>query len=264
MFKSLTVFILLGMLLLTAGNVSSAIIDTAWTAVYWGGYFDSLNCIQETSDNGFIMTGLTRAMGESQGDVKLIKTDANGMVEWDKTIGDTYYECGFHVMETYDGGYLVSAQSSIIGDGSGGVWIIKTDNAGDTLWTYGFAPEGRNGFPIDAIQTVDSGYAITGVFNYSGKFNDAFVLLLDKDGNYVTTEHYGDDHYQGAYFITQMPDSGFIICGQYDNYYTTSYDFWALRLNKLLGVVWDSTYALTDYYDMVYGACRVDDGINAE
>ena len=32
-------------------------IDTSWTKIYWQDYYDSANCVQETSDGGFIITG---------------------------------------------------------------------------------------------------------------------------------------------------------------------------------------------------------------
>ena len=243
---------------LTARSIT---IDTVWTKTFWRGYFDTTNCVQETSDGGFVMVGVTRAEGEIQTDIDLIKTDSEGNLEWSKEIGDTASECGLHILECVEGGYLISAQSSKYGDGCCGAWIIRTDASGDTLWTYPFAPEDRNGFPLYAIQTADSGFAITGLVNLPGQFNDAYLLLLDKDGNFRDYAHYGDPYYQDGRFITQMPDNGFIVVVWTNDPYSTQTDFRAFRTTSGLGVVWDSTYVITASAEEVYGACRVDDGI---
>ena len=259
---ALRIFCFALVLHITAASAWTQPVDTAWTRNFWNGSFDSINWVSQTSDGGFILTGSTREPGVSQSDINLIKTDSTGIQDWSTTIGDVESDCGFHVLETIDGGYLISASSYAFGDGGGAPWIVKTNSIGDTLWTYPFAPEGRNGFPLYAIQTLDSGFAITGRVNLSTYYNDAFILLLDRDGNFVDYQHYGGDaDLQDGWFITQMPDSGFIVAGNDNNYYTTQYDFWAFRTNKALEVVWDSSYAITSWHDEVNGACKVDDGI---
>ncbi len=259
--RRLAIFVLTALILQSLlSSAYAQTIDTVWTQNYWNGYFDSVNCVQQTSDSGFILVGMTSNQGEVYDYVNLIKTDSLGNEEWTEVIGDTSYQCGFHVLETYDGGYLISANSYMFFDG-GATWIIKTDSMGDTLWTYAFHPEDRGSFPLYAVQTVDSGFAITGVLNLAGYFNQAFILKLDKDGNYVDYAHYGDGSYQSGNFITQMPDSGFIVAGNFDDYYGTGYDFWAFRTDKFLNISWDSTYAITSSFDGVYGGCRLDDGI---
>lgn len=249
---------LLGILPLIA---QSATVDTVWTRTFWRGYFDSTNCVQETSDGGFVIVGVTWDEGETQTDIGLIKTDSEGNLGWSIELGDTTSECGFHVLECVEGGYLISAQSTAYGDGPGSTWIIRTDDLGDTLWTYAYSPQDRAGFPLYAIQTADSGFAITGTVNLIGQFDDAYILLLDREGNYLNSETYGDPYYQDGRFITEMPDGGFIVAVWTNDPYSTQTDFRAFRTTLDLGVVWDSTYAITESTEEVFGACRTDDGI---
>ena len=259
--NTVSVFFVLFILLVLSTVASAQTIDTLWTKTYLLNDFDSANCVQETSDSGFIIAGGTWVSTETDQDVFLVKTDSLGNVEWSKEIGGEYHETAFHVLQTHDGGYLVSANSYAIHNTGGGIWIIRTDNVGDTLWTLTFLPEDRGGFPLYATQTYDSMYAITGLINLSGTFNDAFILIVDDDGVIQDYNSFGDSFNQDGRFITQMPDSGFIVCGWETNTYTTGDDFRAFRTNKYLTILWDSTYALTDYSDAIYGACRIDDGI---
>lgn len=248
-------------LLACAGTACSQKFDTLWTQIYWNGYFDSANCVQQTADGGFIITGVTRAEGQIDNDLNLIKTYADGTVEWSHIIGDTGYECGHHVLQTEDGGYLISAQGDAPSYGYGKIWILKTDAAGDTAWTYYQSPDpDANGFPLYAIQTYDSGYAVTGVINISYD-NKAFILRLDKNGGLLDFDTYSEYSYQDGSFIAQLPDSGFIVAGNFNNPYSTQYDFWVFRTDKDGTLLWDSLYAITEYTDILYGACMVEDGM---
>ncbi len=236
--------------------------DTLWTHNYWNGYFDSANCVQQTSDGGFIMTGVTRGEGQIDTDLDLIKIYPDGTVEWSRIIGDTVHECGYYVLQANDGGYLVSGQRFAPSLGVGKVWIYKTDENGDSVWAYihqGADPD-INGFPLHAIQTHDSGYAITGVININYD-NKAFILRLNDEGSFVDFDTCSEYSYQDGVFIAEMPDNGFIVTGNFSNPYSTQYDFWAYRTNSSGTKIWDSIYAITDYTDIMYGGCMVEDGI---
>jgi hypothetical protein len=231
--------VVLSLCFLAWSAASAERFDTLWTRTYWNGYFDSANCVQQTADGGFIITGVSILPGATHTDIGLIKTDANGVVEWSKRLGDSAAnDCGFHVLQTYDGGYLVSAQSDLLSHNLGKIWILKTDAAGDTVWTYFITESNGNGYPLWAIRTLDSGYAITGIINYS--YDDkAFIQRLSRDGANEGFYAYGSYSHQDGTFIDQLPDSGFIVGGNYNNPYSTYYDYWAFRTDKTGAVIWD-------------------------
>jgi hypothetical protein len=108
------------------------------------------NSVQETSDDGYIITG------QASDDVWLIKTDANGNKIWDKTFGGAHGDSGNSVQETTDGGYIVVGNR-----------LIKTDINGNEIWSSYFSD--YSGHSVQ--QTTDGGYIVAGDDGntYSGK-----------------------------------------------------------------------------------------------
>ena len=55
---------------------------------------------------------------------------------WEKTFGGPGYDVGYSVLQTTDGGYVITG--SIIADSllnTQSVFLLKTDSNGDSLWT---------------------------------------------------------------------------------------------------------------------------------
>ena len=92
------------------------------------------NIVADITDNGFILVGYTSSFGNGGADVWLIKTDSIGDSLWTKTFGGTPWEVGFSVIQTDDGGYVISgAMDQSTGSGHD-AWIITTDAEGNEEW----------------------------------------------------------------------------------------------------------------------------------
>ena len=142
--------------------------DTLWTKTYNLGRIYSGN---QTTDGGYIITGNYDTIQNGiqlANAIFLLKTDSSGNQIFTKTYPPplNYNEIwSNNVITTQDGGYLISA----IAGGNANeyyLYIIKTNNLGDTLWTNTFGgPFGFNILRGDNIQqTTDGGYILSGVF----------------------------------------------------------------------------------------------------
>jgi len=89
-------------------------------------YNENGNSIQQTSDNGYIITGNHRSAfitGNKQGII--LKTDVNGIVEWSKLFGGPDEENGRYVIQTSDEGFIVIGETKSYGSGDIDGWIVK-------------------------------------------------------------------------------------------------------------------------------------------
>jgi hypothetical protein len=162
-------YIITGYTAYGAGGLDVYLIKTdaggnpTWTQTFGGTGGEQGYSVRQTSDGGYIITGITSSFGAGNNDVYLIKTDAGGNPTWTQTFGGTNYDCGASVRQTSDGGYIIGGITFSFGSGSGDIYLIKTDAGGNKQWdeTFGVANTLGEGFPC-ADQTTDGGYIIAG------------------------------------------------------------------------------------------------------
>jgi hypothetical protein len=156
-----------------------------WDNTFGGTNIDQGYCVQQTSDDGYIIAATTYSFGSGICDIWLIKTDSIGNFDWSHELGGKENDYGYSVEQTFDDGYIITGATVSSGAGGGDVWLIKTDSSGTVMWDNTFGgPKGDSGNCVQ--QTTDRGYIIVGITeSYSHGPGDADVLLIktDKDGN---------------------------------------------------------------------------------
>jgi len=79
--------------------------DTLWTRTIGGPGNEFGNCVDTTTDGGYIITGAKPR--QNYNDVWLVKTNSNGDTAWTKTIGRYNHDVGYCVKQTDDDGYII-------------------------------------------------------------------------------------------------------------------------------------------------------------
>jgi hypothetical protein len=105
--------------------------NEAWDKTFGGARPNWGSSVQQTSDGGYIVAGITDSYGAGAEDVWLVKTDASGHKVWDRTFGGTGSEGSNSVQQTSDGGYVITGLTNSQGAGGYDVWLIKTDADGN-------------------------------------------------------------------------------------------------------------------------------------
>jgi len=140
-------------------------------------------------------------------------------ITFEKTYGGIYFDRGYSVQQTNDGGYIIAGIfSDSISSGSiiPNVCLIKTNSSGDTLWTkiHGGNPCGE-GYSVQ--QTNDGGYIITGITIYNclsdSSFTDVYLIKTNSLGDTLWTKTYGGTGNDYGWYVQQTNDNGYIIAG---------------------------------------------------
>ena len=204
-----------------AGNKDIYLVKTAsdgtllWTKTYGGVGLDIGLSAQQTNDGGYIITGFTRTFqGGTNSDVYLIKTDSNGNLLWSKTFGGSNDDYGYSVWQTNDDGYIVAGNTDSFGAGAFDIYVIKTNSAGDTLWTKTYGGIDNDDGVNSVQQTSDGGYIIGGSTNSFGAGNrDIYLIRTDSSGNPIWSKTFGGINDDNCSFVRPTNDSGFIALG---------------------------------------------------
>jgi hypothetical protein len=230
-----------------------------WAKTYGGTFNDYAYSVQQTSDGGYIVAGWTTSFGASNGDIFLIKTDANGNIQWAKTYGGGNYDGAFSVQQTSDGGYIVAGVTNSFGAGDRDLFLIKTDANGNVQWakTYG----GTSWDGAESVQqTSDGGYIVAGETSSFGAGSYDFLLIkTDANGNVQWAKTYGGGNYDLAFSVQQTSDGGYIVVGETYSFGAGWYDIFLIKTDANGNIQWAKTYGGT-FNDYAYSVQQTADG----
>ncbi len=143
---------------------------------YGGSGEDIAKSVQQTSDSGYIICGWSASFDQDISnhiglwDIWVVKTDENGNIQWEKSLGGTDWEFSWSIQQTYDDGFIITGWSwSDDGDItvhygswlSSDIWIVKLDSSGNLEWQKTLGGSDTDRAP-EVVQTSDSGYAVAG------------------------------------------------------------------------------------------------------
>lgn len=153
-----------------------------WNKTFGGVFgFEAGWEIMETTDNGLLIIGETETYGSGAKDGWMIKTDNNGVEQWNKTYGGIQEDVCTSIIKTPDG-YSITGHTFSSGQGKADVWLIKTDNSGTQQWENTFGGSSSD-FGLSLVKTA-GGYTIVGdTESYGAGGRDIWLIGTDDNGN---------------------------------------------------------------------------------
>lgn len=215
-----------------------------WTKTYGGNYGDVGTSVQQTSDEGYIITGTTHSSSYNT-DISLIKTNSFGDTLWTRTYDNSNSDEGYSVKQTTDEGYIITGQTTST-DGDTDLVLVKTDELGETIWSKTYGGYGDDiGYSVQ--QTTDGGYIVTGFLeNYSTEHTDVYLLKTDNNGDTLWTKTYDRNWDDLGHSVEQTTDGGYIVVGyvQHVNHY---YDIYLVKTNDTGDTLWTKIFGAGSY-----------------
>jgi hypothetical protein len=199
-----------------------------WSKTYGGEYADFSQSLVETTDGGYALAGYTDSFGAGNSDCWLVKTDASGNMEWNRTYGGINHEWAYSLVETSDGGYALAGSTGYSGHVGTDFWLVKTDAFGDMEWNQTYDSTGYDNVE-SLVVTSDGGYAIAGYskyYDYEEKSKapnkvdyhpyiyEIFLIKTDICGNMQWNQTYGGTGWDWAYSLVATSDGGYALAGR--------------------------------------------------
>lgn len=235
----------------------------------------------QTTDGGYAVVGTTASYAwHGSSDVWVIKTDADGNMEWDVVLGDAGGDAGADIIQE-DGGALVVAGTA---SWEGSSWFYIVNLTGEyqppvPVFTYSPASPFYIQTPIsfdgsgsnDPDGTIvlyewdfgdgNSGSGMTAEHTYiaPGTYT-ATLYVTDDDGVRREASQIVEalplaDHWDHAFGngrdsghdLEATPDGGFLVSGL--NCPNADCDAWVMKLDSLGEVIWERVYPDTYYHN---------------
>jgi len=207
-----------------------------WEKNYGGANVEFGQCVQQTTDGGYVVCGYTKSFGNGNNELYLIKTNPQGDTMFTKTFGDTTVDClGMSVQQTTDGGYIVCGRFDQ------DVYLVKTNAMGDSTWTKTYGGTGFD-YGNSVQQTTDGGYIICGTTTSAPGGEDIYLIKTDAMGDTLWTNTYGDIGWDGGRSVQQTTDGGYIVCGFFDVRKNWLPDVYLLKTDAMGDSIWTKTY----------------------
>lgn len=285
-----------------------------WERTYGGSGEDRLSSIRQTADGGYIIGGHSNSgvsgdktegsrpfsSGANTFDYWILKTDASGNIQWQRTIGSSSEDRLANIAQLPGGDYIVS------GNSDGGVtfektipsfnasedyWILKLDRNGNTIWQQNYGgsswdiagPWVSGNFRGGIEPASDGGFMLSGT-TFSGLSGnktaaikgdiDYWILKLNAAGDMQWQKDLGGKTNSRSYLATtkQTPDGGYVAGGYSESNaggdktsnVKASYDFWIIKLNSTGSIQWQKDIggsdAVLDGADKLYALNLTGDG----
>ena len=272
-----------------------------WQKSFGSSGQDKLRCVVLTGDGGFLLAGTSspaassnalpkakqsttkpepdgdkKDIGRGDADFWIIKLNASGGEEWQKTIGGSGQDELNGVVGLRDGSFILAGSSSSEPSGDkttaafGGMdyWVVKLDAKGSILWQRSYG-----GIYNDELRSIaptqDGGFIIGGSSNSPASLNapkgggqkgnktepcmgqnDYWVIKLDRDGNAQWQKTLGGKGDDQLAVVKQIANGNYILAGNSNSESggtktkanEDGTDFWLVALDGEQKVVWQEVY----------------------
>jgi hypothetical protein len=212
--------------------------EKIWSKTYGGSDDEKATRITMTNDGGFLLSGYTTS---SDGDVSfnngfqdywILKVDASGNKQWDKSFGFSGSDQASKAFQTSDGGYFITGYFDVSASGGAGndfqrgvlhgvgeYWGIKLAANGEKQWRRYFGGS-NNDRSYDALETQDGGFLMTGTSESidfdktdpKGSY-DYWAVRITANGELLWTKSFGGEEIDNSYASILTNDGNYIMVG---------------------------------------------------
>lgn len=216
--------------------------DTVWNKVHGDIGHSQGFSICKATNGGFVVSGFTSET-ENYFDYRMyvLKLNEFGDTIWTRKMG-TVNTVARRIIQTLDGSYVVLGSNYTFT--ATRVIISKLDNSGNELWlkTYNFDSSSIN-LMYSIEQSTDSNFILAGQKTKDNGNNDIWIMKLDKYGDSLWTNSYGESNFhEEGYYALPLQNGEYIVSAtrKIPNY--TLYDMLFLKLDNNGNLILEKSY----------------------
>jgi hypothetical protein len=169
---------------------------------------------------------------------------SHAQIMFQKHYGGSGDDGGMSVLQTYDNGFIVVGRTYSMGNGLTDVFVIRTDEYGDTLWSRAVGGSGNEeGYSVKKIN--DTEYIICGyTTSYGAGSSDVYLIKINDTGDTLWTNVFGGFGSEAGWDVIVTSDSGFIITGITSTFGVGDYAVYIIKADS------DGNQEFTNFFEL--------------
>jgi len=148
------------------------------------------------------------------------------------------YEDARDVLQTSNGGFVISGWISDSTFGLKDIYVIRTSSIGDTIWTKRIGKPNKNDLSYSIKPTYDGGYILCGKTGDLMTTEYPYLIKIDDQGNEVWSNSFDLSGFHRGYDVYPTKDKGFAMIGITGN----NDDIFLIKTDSLGNELWNKTY----------------------
>lgn len=186
---------------------------TRFQTMYGTSLSEYLFDLTEYSQGGFVAAGV-QYQSQQNGDIYVLRTDANGNQLWAKAFGDALFQQALGIKEVDGGDILVAGTTrSAINPNNSHIFVLKTDSLGTEKWIKNYAA--GNYDQCNVFEKAGVGFIIGGTTTSAISFSeDAYLVKIDSAGTILWNKIYNiSSNTDIIEAIKTLPDGSILFSG---------------------------------------------------
>ncbi len=202
-----------------------------WQQEFGGLDIDRFYAMERLNDDSLILAGLTHSYRDPDGDMWLLKTTKEGIVEWNQSYGSPNFDRCNALATEKDGSFTMTGITENLTTSRLDILTIHTSSTGNLIWNRTIGSE-----LDDTVRAIvacdDGGYAITGDTSQSPHepWSDMFLFRLGDDGQLLWQKIYGGLGNDIGWALVECSEGDFVIAGSTTSFGLESGSVWLNRI----------------------------------
>lgn len=193
----------------------------SWTKTYGGSGDEEARSIQQTTDEGFIITGYTTSKGSGGRDLYMLYINKIGDKKWEAAAGDSHDDEGIMVQQINGGDFVAvgyslrqrTVEGSEAKSQDADIMAVRYDRNGKKLWQKYYGGD-EDDYACSIQTNKNGGLVIAGCTrSYSDGTWDIYVIKTIDSGLVTWERSIGGTANYISTGIQQTPDNGYLVMG---------------------------------------------------
>ncbi len=234
------------------GIISDTTVDLVWEWTFGGISHELASTLIQTTDGGFVVFGVVESFGAGYTDLWLVKTDASGQHEWNRTIGAASWDQNAHsILQTADSGFLLAGNTYSYGAGNADYWLVKTNSTGHPVWNSTFGDSQHN-ILYASTPSSDGGFLLAG---YNDVDESTWIVKANATGHHLWNRTLAGFTLVNS--VIQTLDGGYLFAGETDE--ASSADFFVSKTDMNGDYEWNASFGGPEW-DVATAVIQLADG----